>query len=194
MFTSRAEFRLHLRIDNADERLTPIAQRVGMAGEKRWALCKRKIDQKEKLRTILSEARIKPGIVAGVELGDDDRPTAIQWLRRPENRITTIKPWLEGFIGQDLVPSVLTTLETEAKYTGYIQQQERQVNRLRDSEQRPIPDGVSYDTVPGLSREIREKLIRVRPTTLGQASRIPGVTPAAVAVLDVYLNLSAHRR
>ena len=125
-----------------------------------------------------------------LELARDDRPTVLQWLRRPENRLQSIQPWLQSLLGGgDLIPGVLSTLETEAKYTGYIQQQERQVNRLKDSQRRSIPDGLAYDVVPGLSREVREKLARVRPTTLGQASRIPGVTPAAIAVLDVYLNL-----
>jgi tRNA uridine 5-carboxymethylaminomethyl modification enzyme len=81
------------------------------------------------------------------------------------------------------------TVETETKYAGYIEQQERQVRRLKDAEGRRIPSGFAYAGIPGLSREIQEKLERVGPATLGQAARIPGVTPAAVAVLDVYLNL-----
>jgi tRNA uridine 5-carboxymethylaminomethyl modification enzyme len=87
------------------------------------------------------------------------------------------------------VHGVLETLETELKYVGYIAQQARQVNRLKESEARTIPMDFSYSDLPGLSREVQEKLSRVRPTTLGQAGRIPGVTPAAIAVLDVYLNL-----
>jgi len=87
---------------------------------------------------------------------------------------------------------VLTTIETEAKYSGYISQQERQVTRLREAERRRIPEGFRYAGVPGLSTEVQQKLERVRPETLGQAGRIPGVTPAAIAVLDVYLSL-AHR-
>lgn len=191
MFTSRAEFRLHLRIDNADERLTPIAHNIGLAGEKRWSRYERKSAQKAKLRAVLEEVRIAPGCVPGVELALDDRPTVVQWLRRPESKLSALTAWLQSLAGEDLATGVLTTLETEAKYTGYIQQQERQVNRLKDAQRRQIPDGLSYDIVPGLSGEVREKLARVRPTTLGQASRIPGVTPAAIAVLDVYLNLGA---
>jgi tRNA uridine 5-carboxymethylaminomethyl modification enzyme len=91
------------------------------------------------------------------------------------------------------VRGLLTTVETEIKYSGYILQQDRQIERLKDAERRPIPGAFGFDGIPGLSREIREKLERVRPETLGQAARIPGVTPAAVAILDVYLSLSHVR-
>jgi tRNA uridine 5-carboxymethylaminomethyl modification enzyme len=87
------------------------------------------------------------------------------------------------------VAAVLTTIETGIKYAGYMEQQDRLVQRLRESESRKIPAGFRYRGLPGLSREIYEKLERVRPETLGQASRIPGVTPAAIAVLDVHLSL-----
>jgi tRNA uridine 5-carboxymethylaminomethyl modification enzyme len=85
---------------------------------------------------------------------------------------------------------VLTTVETETKYSGYIQQQERQMVRLKNSERRPIPADFEYQGIPGLSREVQQKLERVRPGSLGQAARIPGVTPAAVALLDCYLSLA----
>jgi tRNA uridine 5-carboxymethylaminomethyl modification enzyme len=97
---------------------------------------------------------------------------------------------MEQQLGEPIDAGVLTTLETETKYGGYIAQQERQIERLKDSERRRIPTGFSYSSVPGLSREIRDKLTRVQPDTLGQAARIPGVTPAAIAVLDVYLDLA----
>jgi len=91
--------------------------------------------------------------------------------------------------GSEPLRGVLETIETEVKYSGYIAQQDRQVVRLREAEGRRFPEGFLYDSIPGLSREIREKLERVRPVTLGQAGRIPGVTPAAVAILDVYLSV-----
>jgi tRNA uridine 5-carboxymethylaminomethyl modification enzyme len=97
---------------------------------------------------------------------------------------------LQEQLGDTIDPGVLITLETETKYGGYIAQQERQIKRLKDSEQRRIPRGFSYSRVPGLSREITDRLERVQPDTLGQAARIPGVTPAAIAVLDVYLDLA----
>ena len=98
-------------------------------------------------------------------------------------------PWVREVLGEDPVRGVLETVETEIKYSGYITQQEQQMERLRDAERRPIPAEFEYQGIPGLSREVRDKLDRVRPATLGQAARIPGVTPAAVAILDVYLSL-----
>jgi len=166
MFTSRAEFRLHLRIDNADERLTPVGQRVGSIGRDRWESFKRKEAQKHQLRAFF-----------------DSKPNQGAWLRRPESKIEELS------LGNDFVRGVLTTVETEIKYAGYIAQQKRQVDQLHDAERRPIPYDFMYTDIPGLSREVREKLERVRPPTLGHAGKIPGVTPAAVAVLDVYLSL-----
>lgn len=93
-------------------------------------------------------------------------------------------------MGESAVGGVLTTVETEIKYAGYIQQQVRQIARLNEAEGRLIPSSFSYQGVPGLSTEIVQKLERVRPESLGQARRIPGVTPAAIAVLDVYLSVS----
>jgi tRNA uridine 5-carboxymethylaminomethyl modification enzyme len=84
------------------------------------------------------------------------------------------------------------TVETETKYAGYIEQQQRQIDRLQSSDARTIPDAFNYAGIPGLSREAGEKLNRVKPATLGQAARIPGITPAAIAILDVYLTLGAH--
>src|SRR5579883_2639751 len=179
MFTSRAEFRLHLRIDNADERLTPLGRRAGLVGDDRWSLYLRKQDQKARLRSLMEVARLETGA-----------PTVAIWLRRPEARIEQIKSWIRTQLGEDPVHGVLETLETELKYSGYIAQQERQVQRLRDSERRHIPPDFSYSEIPGLSNEVRQKLEKIRPETLGQAYRIPGVTPAAVAVLDVYLSLA----
>jgi tRNA uridine 5-carboxymethylaminomethyl modification enzyme len=182
MFTSRAEFRLHLRIDNADERLTPIGRRLGLVDENRWALFVKKQEQKARIRALMESTRIDP-IQFG--LASDDRPRLSEWIRRPEARISQIAASLI----EDPVHGVLETLETELKYAGYIAQQDRQVARLKDSERRHIPDGFSFTDIPGLSTEVQQKLTRVRPATLGQAGRIPGVTPAAIAVLDVYLGL-----
>jgi tRNA uridine 5-carboxymethylaminomethyl modification enzyme len=97
--------------------------------------------------------------------------------------------WIIQVLGQSPVHGLLATVETELKYAGYIAQQERQIARLRGGEERRIPAGFRFDSVPGLSREVQEKLARVAPGTLGQAARISGVTPAAIAVLDVYLNV-----
>lgn len=191
MFTSRAEFRLHLRIDNADQRLTPLGREVGLVNDARWVRFGQKETQKRLLRVLLEGTRMAPGLIPEVQLASDDRPTVSQWLRRPEAGTGVLSEWIKGALGGTLEAGVVDTVATEAKYAGYIEQQGRQIHRLRDSELRRIPESFSYDAVPGLSREVQEKLRLVRPTTLGQAGRIPGVTPAAVAVLDVYLRLAS---
>ncbi len=193
MFTSRAEFRLHLRIDNADERLTPLGRRVGLVTEERWRLYLKKEEQRRRLLDLLNRTRVEPESFQQLSLAMDDRPTLAQWLRRPEARMAELKDWATARLGEGPLRGVLTSLETDIKYSGYINQQERQIERLKNAESRRIPAGFGFDRIPGLSREIREKLERVRPETLGQAGRIPGVTPAAIAVLDVYLSLGAWR-
>src|SRR5579862_6920086 len=171
MFTSRAEFRLHLRIDNADERLTPIGRTAGLVRDDRWQLFSRKARQKELLTAALCKHQYG------------------QWLKRPEASIGEIGAWVRDSLGEEPVRGLLSTVETEIKYNGYIAQQERQIEHLKHAERRPIPATFGFGGIPGLSREIREKLELVRPETLGQAARIPGVTPAAVAILDVYLSM-----
>lgn len=171
MFTSRAEFRLRLRIDNADERLTPEGRRIGLVTDDRWEQFQAKQAQKEMLRAHLAK-----------------NPTAAAWLRRPESKITAM-PGLPAHEGA-WANGVLETVETEVKYSGYIAQQERQIEQVRSSDRRRIPVEFQYSSIPGLSREVREKLEKYRPETLGQAGRISGITPAAVAVLEVYLNVS----
>jgi tRNA uridine 5-carboxymethylaminomethyl modification enzyme len=189
MFTSRAEFRLHLRIDNADERLTPIGRQLGLVCERRWELFERKREQKARILELLDKTRAGalPDIV-GLTVATDN-PTLRVWLRRPEAKALQLEAWLAIQLGAPLVNGVLTTVETETKYEGYLLQQDRQIRRLNDAEGRGIPSDFSYDFIPGLSNEVRQKLTRVRPVTLGQAGRIPGVTPAAISVLDVYLSL-----
>jgi tRNA uridine 5-carboxymethylaminomethyl modification enzyme len=175
MFTSRAEFRLHLRIDNADERLTPIGRRAALVDDARWSSFEKKRSQKTRLAAALENHKYG------------------QWLKRPEATIQEVLPWVRDVLGSEPVNGVLTTVETETKYSGYIDQQTRQIERLRDSERRQIPEDFGFGDIPGLSREVQDKLQRVRPSTLGQAARIPGVTPAAVAILDVYLNAARVR-
>ncbi len=188
MFTSRAEFRLHLRIDNADERLTPLSRKTGLVSDDRWALYLRKQQQKQTLSKLLESTRLDPVIFGPLA---EDRPTLAQWLRRPEAKIASLTPWIRQTLGEEPVHGVLATVETEVKYAGYISQQERQIDRLRDSDRRRIPSEFEFSRIPGLSTEVKQKLERVRPETLGQAGRIPGITPAAIAVLDVYLSLGA---
>lgn len=172
MFTSRAEFRLHLRIDNADERLTPIAEEIGLACADRRALFSKKKRQSTRLLNALESSQMG------------------SYLRRPEVRIDALLPWVAEVLGEPAEPGVLMTVETQTKYAGYIDQQRRQIERMAGSNLRPIPGGLEFSRIPGISREVSERLTKVRPATLGQAARIPGVTPAAVAILDIYLSVS----
>jgi len=171
MFTSRAEFRLHLRIDNADARLTPIGRRAGLVTDDRWEAFTRKQAQKDRLTRVLESHR------------------NAQWLKRPEVSIEELSGWIREVLGEEPARGLLVTVETEIKYSGYIAQQERQIVRLKGAERRAIPGDFEFAGIPGLSREIQDKLSRVRPGTLGQAARIPGVTPVAVAILDCYLSV-----
>ena len=143
-----------------------------MVTDERWDLFSRKQVQKERLTRALENHRHG------------------QWLKRPESSIREIAGWVREVLGEEPAQGVLTTIETETKYEGYIQQQERQMERMKDAGGRPIPAEFEFRAIPGLSREVQQKLERVRPATLGQAARIPGVTPAAVAVLDCYLSLT----
>jgi tRNA uridine 5-carboxymethylaminomethyl modification enzyme len=172
MFTSRAEYRLHLRIDNADDRLTPVAEEIGLACGDRRALFARKKEQRHRLLQALETS-----------------PKGA-WLRRPESKIQELQRWIAGILGTAPERGVLMTVETEIKYAGYIDQQRRQMERMVSSDTRAIPDSLEFHRIPGISREVGERLTKVRPATLGQAARIPGVTPAAVAILDVYLSVS----
>jgi len=175
MFTSRAEFRLHLRIDNADERLTPLGREIGLVGHDRWSVFSHKTIQKRKLLDYL-----------------EANPDKAARLRRPESRLAPMEAC--AILCEAPARGVVETVETETKYAGYIAQQSRQVEHLKSAERRAIPFELKYAEIPGLSREVREKLDRVRPETLGQATRIPGVTPAALAALDIYLRAGVAPR
>ncbi|HET7748863.1 MAG TPA: tRNA uridine-5-carboxymethylaminomethyl(34) synthesis enzyme MnmG [Terriglobales bacterium] len=204
MFTSRAEFRLHLRIDNADRRLTPHGRRVGLISDLAWADYVAKQERMATLKQLLETARVSglPQVLAE-KVGNVAGATYAQLLKRPEVDIVELAPALSElmpafFEVSDLRPSTLIrgelkSVETEIKYAGYLEQQQRSIERLKKAEQRAIPEWFDYKNVSGLSREMQEKLQRVRPRTLGQASRIPGVTPAAVSLVNVYIEIQARR-
>ena len=240
MFTSRAEFRLHLRIDNADRRLTPHGRRVGLISDEAWANHVAKQERLEGVRQLLERTKLTSQMIArlleGANLSNACHPerseaqpnevegpcvppadwslalgqTCAQLLKRPESTIEHLVPVLRelapGFFERNGFPASsaglisseirneLKSVETEIKYEGYLQQQQRAIDRLKKAEQRTIPEWFDYRNVSGLSREMQEKLVRVRPRTLGHASRIPGVTPAAVSLVNVYIEIQARRR
>ena len=193
MFTSRAEFRLHLRIDNADSRLTPVGRAVGLVDARRWAVFQRQEEERRVTRGLLAGLRLHGSEFPELGLAKDDHPSGEVWLRRNGSSIGALQIQLESLRGSTISKTSLMTVETQVKYAGYIQQQERQIARLKGLEGREVPGEFVYAGIPGLSREIVAKLEGVRPRTLGQAGRIPGVTPAAVAILDCYLNLHDRR-
>jgi tRNA uridine 5-carboxymethylaminomethyl modification enzyme len=283
MFTSRAEFRLHLRIDNADRRLTPYGRRIGLIGDDAWHDYLERQERMAALQAKLEQARLNPELLEelaraldpprGAEstAAEPDAPGALeasaagsapahrnsllgltlaQMLRRPELSIERLLPALRevapdffkerqprassvadrsrpAFSGYVVLPAFaprqgrphgekmdsepasavgslstlsaplraeLKSVETEIKYAGYLNQQVKAMERLKKAEQRIIPEWFDYGTVSGLSREMKEKLQRVRPRTLGQASRLPGVTPAAVSLVNVYIEIQARKR
>jgi tRNA uridine 5-carboxymethylaminomethyl modification enzyme len=224
MFTSRAEFRLHLRIDNADRRLTPHGRRVGLISDEAWADFQAKQERLEQMMRQLEQTKLTAAMLLRVENSHVGTAapgcpaeqssalvgqTIAQILKRPEIAIEQLVPALQQinpnfFIRGNPCESVaglssevrneLKSVETEIKYEGYLQQQQRAMERLKKSEQRAIPDWFDYGSVSGLSREMQEKLSKIQPRTLGHASRIPGVTPAAVSLVNVYIEIQARRR
>ncbi len=281
MFTSRAEFRLHLRIDNADRRLTPHGRRIGLIKDQAWADFQAKQERAQKLAALLEKKRVSGEILEKIEKAQRERLAAVsvprdadedgeldkassgaanggslvsalgstlaQLLKRPEIVIEDLAPVIhesypEYFAAiarfsdeaepQGLKPGSLEarlksgpdtnlrldesresgftsgretalssagrnemkTVETEIKYAGYLDQQRKSIERLKKAEQRVIPEWFDYAKVSGLSREMNEKLQRVRPRTLGHASRIPGVTPAAVSLINVYIEIQGKQK
>jgi tRNA uridine 5-carboxymethylaminomethyl modification enzyme len=224
MFTSRAEFRLHLRIDNADRRLTPHGRRLGLIDDAAWAEYEAKQARGAAFERLLNTARVRAeelpvellerldGDAAGVS-----GQTFAQLLKRPEvpveeialvlhdrlaNTDAALVDWAAAMdsaaAGGSRLPAwvrnEMKTVETEIKYSGYLDQQRRSIEKMRKAEKRAIPGWFDYGAVSGLSSEMKETLSRVRPQTLGQASRIAGVTPAAVSLIHVYIEIQGRGR
>jgi tRNA uridine 5-carboxymethylaminomethyl modification enzyme len=181
MFTSRAEHRLLLRIDNADLRLTPRGRQVGLVDDERWG---RFEGRRARLGRNLSRLESTT-----VKLAGGGRLPAVAALRQPHVRLADLLA--QGQVALELPASdgaaEIASAETEIKYAGYLKRQHAEIERGRRHESRVIPASFRFEGIPGLSREVVERLTQIRPDTVGQASRVPGVTPAAVAVLAAHL-------
>jgi tRNA uridine 5-carboxymethylaminomethyl modification enzyme len=190
MFTSRAEYRLILREDNADLRLTEKGRELGLVDDVRWAAFCAKREGIEREEQRLKSSWVRPGTPQGDAIAERfGSPLAREYnllnlLARPEIDYQSLIE-LTGDGAQD--PQVAEQVEIKTKYAGYIERQQDEIERLRASENIALPADLDYTTIPGLSKEIQHKLGQARPETLGQASRIPGVTPAAVSLLMIHL-------
>ena len=228
MFTSRAEFRLHLRIDNADRRLTPHGRRLGLVGDDAWEEYEQKQARMAALELLLATRKADPERLAAAGFASLTATAGLTWaqlLKRPE---VTIEPVLnalrETLLHQPLLADLSAALagnpnldpnpaqnsatgmlpavvrnearavETGIKFAGYLEQQKKSIEKLKAAEAVAIPEWLEYGAISGLSREMRETLERVRPVTIGQASRLPGVTPAALGLVHVSIKLQGQKR
>jgi len=203
MFTSRAEYRLSLREDNADLRLTPKGRELGVVDDVRWRAFEAKREMIERETGRLGAITVRPpDVPEDSPIGVLSRDaTALDLLRRPEMRYEDLVRLqrvgvAEGYAGlaEEVAAQIAQQLEIQARYRGYIERQTREIERHRKHATTPLPGDLDYSQVRGLSNEVREKLERIRPESIGQASRIAGMTPAAISLLLIHLKKRQMRR
>ena len=189
MFTSRAEHRLLLREDNADQRLTPYGREIGAIDEKRWEIFQEKMSELDKKRKELENIKIDPSkMIQDSEKNKHGKQPALELLRRPEVSLKEIF----DFTGLEK-PSdgVMTEIEASQKYAGYIERQKKEIEKQKKYKNALIPEDLKFEKITGLSSEVKQKLSLVNPRTIAHAQRIPGITPAAISLLIVHLKKTA---
>lgn len=206
MFTSRAEYRLHLRIDNADSRLTEIGYEAGLITADEYGEFKRKRERIAMLVSVLNSLSVSQDssligpLLSRLDFKRGEKPKLAQILKKPQIQIAQVVGPMARFLNAGIQTANpvdendLMVAAIEVKYEGYLKQQTREIERMRRTAMRPIPPDFNYANIPGLSREMVEKLSLVSPQTLDQAGRIPGVTPAAVQLIAVYLELGRRKK
>jgi tRNA uridine 5-carboxymethylaminomethyl modification enzyme len=200
MFTSRSEFRLLLRIDNADYRLKPLGRRLGLIGESDYEKFEQKYAEVEQLRNFVKKHRWNPqevecpALLRKLDTEGIKGATLEELLRRPEIALADLEPLLLHHNQWPEAVEVRRAVEIAVRYEGYIQQQHRDAEKLKRLSARRIPPDFDYYAVDGLNRETREKLTRIRPGDLAMAGRIPGITPAAISIVNVQLEMRQLNR
>lgn len=198
MLTSRSEYRLILRSDNADQRLTPLGRELGLIDDRRWALFERKqakiTAEKARLETTRVKGHDEVGEAIAARTGQKIKGSATlaELLRRPKFHYGHLVEY--GLGDTDLAAAEWEGAEIDIKYSGYIQRQQKQIDQISRQANRPLPPDLNYSEIETLSKESREKLTQVRPLTVGQATRIGGVNPADVNALLIYLEVHSRRR